>query len=277
LGWHVLRNKSHATADDTIEERDEREAQFFASSAWGVLNPTQLGIEPLRERLRNALWKQIREGLPGVEAEVQSDIKDCQSKLDQLGKSRDDLRQKHTYLNKIGSRLSSMVQAAIDGVYADPFFESFPGQQDAFERRLRANIQKLLAEYAEDMRDDGHALEVVEDDLKPSRQSPHEYIWRKKYLEEVKTLMIECRGRELPGTFNPLVVGDLFSRQCKPWGNITQNLAEEVHEAAATTFNRMISSLCDQNTKARLMKGFIQPVSSTRKFSFNKKPPVFWE
>lgn len=32
LGWHVLRNKSHATAGDTIEQREERETAFFSNS-----------------------------------------------------------------------------------------------------------------------------------------------------------------------------------------------------------------------------------------------------
>ncbi|CZS98730.1 related to Mx2 protein (GTPase protein) [Rhynchosporium agropyri] len=34
LGWHVLRDKSHATADDTITKREDREAAFYADSDW---------------------------------------------------------------------------------------------------------------------------------------------------------------------------------------------------------------------------------------------------
>jgi hypothetical protein len=49
------------------------------------------------------------------------------------------------------------------------------------------------------------------------------------------------------------------SRQCKPWEDITQKLAEEVHAAAATTFNKMLVQICDENTRFRLMKGLIQP------------------
>lgn len=255
----MLRNKSHTTDDDSVAERDEREKKFFLDSAWNALNPWQLGIEPLRNRLRDALWKKIKEGLPGVKSEVQSGIKDCQSKLGQLGKARSTRKEKHAYLHRISSRLSTMVRAAIDGVYADPFFESFHGQDDSFERRLRAAIQKILAEYSGEMRDDGHALEVVEDNEKPTRLKHSKCVMRKMYLKEVQKLMIECKGRELPGTFNPLVVGDLFSRQCKPWELITQRLVEVVHEAAATTFNKMVSQICDSNTKSRLMKGLIQP------------------
>lgn len=260
LGWHVLRNRSHVTADDTIEERDEREAEFFANSAWSALDPSQLGVESLRDRLRKILWKQIQTGLPGVKTEVQSGIRDCKLKLAQLGRARNTTREKHTYLQRISSRLSKLVRAAIDGVYADHFFESFPDQDDAFDRRLRANVQRILSAYANDMIVDGHALEIVEDDLIPIRTSSSRYIMRADYLEDVKVLMVECRGRELPGTFNPLVVSDLFSRQCKQgWESITQNLVEQIHQAAANNFHKIVSEICDQNTSSRLMKGHIQP------------------
>lgn len=259
LGWHVLRNRSHATAADSIAERDEREAEFFANSVWSALDPSQLGVESLRDRLRKVLWKQIQTGLPGVKTEVQYGIKDCRTKLAQLGQARSTMREKHTYLQRISSRLSKLVRAAIDGVYADRLFESFPGQQDAFERRLRAHVQKILSEYAEEMRVNGHALEIVEDELQPTRTSSRRYTMRAEYLEVVKDLLVECRGRELPGTYNPLVVADLFTRQCKPWELITQNLVERIHEAAATHFHKLVSEICDSNTKSRLMKGHIQP------------------
>lgn len=58
---------------------------------------------------------------------------------------------------------------------------------------------------------------------------------------------------------NPLVVGDLFSRQCKPWQGISKTLVEYIHEAASITFNKLVSSICDTNTKHRLLAGMIQP------------------
>ncbi|KAI1484675.1 P-loop containing nucleoside triphosphate hydrolase protein [Biscogniauxia mediterranea] len=259
LGWHVLRNRGHNTASDTADERDQREAEFFTNSVWNVLDSSQLGVEALRGRLREILWKQIHNSLPAVKTEVQGGIKDCIHKLGQLGTARNSRREKHTYLQRISSRLSKLTRAAIDGVYSDQFFESYPGQQDAFERRLRAHVQLILTQYAESMRTHGHALEIVDDGLRPTRCSTSKYVMRADYLEEVKKLMVECRGRELPGTFNPLVVGDLFSRQCKPWEAITQNLVERIHDAAASTFNTIISDTCDQNTRLRLTKYHIQP------------------
>ncbi|KAF3025031.1 hypothetical protein E8E14_014332 [Neopestalotiopsis sp. 37M] len=257
LGWHVLRNKGHSTASDSIEERDEREAQFFQDSVWNALDPSQLGVEQLRTRLRTVLWNQIQKGLPDVKSEVQYGIKDCKAKLEQLGEARSSRREKHTYLHDISRQLSVLVRAAIDGVYAGSFFEIYPNQEDAPDRRLRAHIQSILGKYSEKMSSDGHALEIVDDDQTPIRKS--KFVHRKNYLKVVRQSMYECMGRELPGTFNPMVIADLFSRQCKPWESITQTLVEQVHEAASKTFNKMVSEICDSNTRARLMKLLIQP------------------
>ncbi|CAJ2502039.1 Uu.00g048920.m01.CDS01 [Anthostomella pinea] len=191
---------------------------------------------------------------PVTKSDVQSGIKDCRRKLTRLGRARSTKREKHTYLQRISSQLSKLIRAGIDGVYADKFYESYPGQADAFDRRLRAHVQWILSEYADKMREDGHSLEIVEEDEDPVREISSKYIMRVDYLEIVSDLMVECRGRELPGTFNPMVVGDMFSRQCKPWEPITQNLVERIHDAATTTFNKVVSEICDQNTRSRLMR-----------------------
>lgn len=201
LGWHVLRNKGFDTLNDTPEQRDEREKDFFAGSVWSCLKPSQLGVEALRERLREVLWNQIRQGLPGVKTDVQAGIQDTQAKLQRLGASRNLMKEKRKYLLHISSRLTKLVRAAIDGVYTDSFFATYPGQTDVFDRRLRANVQRILALYSEKMTIDGHALEIVEDDLQPVRSKTHQYIYRETYIVTVKALLEECRARELPGTY----------------------------------------------------------------------------
>ncbi|KAL1867925.1 hypothetical protein Daus18300_006200 [Diaporthe australafricana] len=231
-GWHVLRNKGFDTLDDTPEQREKRETDFFRDSAWNVLDLTSL----VPEIYRNDCVRYYG-------------TKFAKDFLESNQTSRPAFEN--------ASRVTKLMQAAIDGVYAERFFKPYPGQQDAFERRLRANVQKILTEYSEEMTADGHALEVVEDDLKPKRTS--NFVYRNDYLQTVKTSMEMCRARELPGTYNPMVVGDLFSQQCKPWQAITQSLIEYVHEAAAITFNKLLSGVCDANTKARLMKHMIQP------------------
>ncbi|KAG4424457.1 hypothetical protein IFR04_002335 [Cadophora malorum] len=107
------------TKPDKIDRGSDTEKYytFFAESDWGqALDPSQLGVAALRDRLRKVLWKQISESLPGVESDVQKGIKDCAAKLYQLGKSRSTMKEKHKYLHGISSQLSTMIQAGIDGV-----------------------------------------------------------------------------------------------------------------------------------------------------------------
>ncbi|KAJ4420663.1 hypothetical protein N0V82_004229 [Gnomoniopsis sp. IMI 355080] len=165
-------------------------------------------------------------------------IEDCRAKLTQLGTSRDTIRAKQKYLLSISSRLTKLVQVGVYSVYADSFFESKPGNTDVFDRRLRANVQKVLAEHSSNMTRNGHAMEIVENDLQPVHFN-NWFIYGKQYLLEVKTSLEECRSRELPG--------------------FSQELVELIHEAAAVTFNQIVSEICDENTRVRLMKGIIQP------------------
>ncbi|RYO80007.1 hypothetical protein DL766_000532 [Monosporascus sp. MC13-8B] len=259
LGWHVLRNKGHTTMDDTAEERDAREAAFFEDSVWNTLDPSQLGVNTLRTRLRKILWKQIQQGLPGVKSDVQSGIKDCNQKLTQLGKARSTRKEKHTYLQRISSRLSVLVRAAIDGVYSDLFFESYPGQQDAFERRLRANVQKILTDYAEKMRVDGHALEIVEDYCDPNTKS--------RLMKGLVRPSLHCLRQDLKDkvdeflkphlTVHPITYNDWLVRK-------VQEVQEERHNR---NFDLLSQQLCAATaetapeSKQIALKKFIDDVS----------------
>ena len=40
---------------------------------------------------------------------------------------------------------------------------------------------------------------------------------------------------ELPGTYNPLIVAELFSKQCKQWKGLVYYLSERVLDSAYTT------------------------------------------
>lgn len=49
---------------------------------------------------------------------------------------------------------------------------------------------------------------------------------------EVKQLMRRSRGCELPETFNPLIIGELFVEQCEPWKILTYEAKETILESA---------------------------------------------
>ena len=75
-----------------------------------------------------------------------------------------------------------------------------------------------MTQFAEDMRQSGHDREIVneshidddddgdddDDDISSRKVS------REDYVLEVRDLMKRTRGRELPGTFNPMIIGDFI-------------------------------------------------------------------
>ena len=62
------------------------------------------------------------------------------------------------------------------------------------------------------MRKEGHVKEIVET---ASKDHPRQ-ISRSQYANTVNVVIERSRGCELPGTYNPLIMGELFSEQYKP-------------------------------------------------------------
>jgi hypothetical protein len=180
-------------------------------------------VTALRTRLSNVLQDQIIMQLPSVLEDVESGIKQCEYELAKLRASRPTISHQRKCLIKVSTRFSSLVKAAIDGVYTDGFFAGAKAPE-AYSRRLRAVVQNTLSDFADEMRSEGHA-QIIQDE--PTNYNDR-CISRSHYVEDVKVLMKESRGRELPGTYNPLIVTELFSKQCKPWKGIVCTLSESI-------------------------------------------------
>jgi hypothetical protein len=83
--------------------------------------------------------------------------------------------------------------------------------------------------------------------------------------------MARIRGCELPGTYNPLIVGDLFKEQCKPWENLLDWLASEVIKAAKYVIRRALEYATDKNTATRVLLEIIKPKFNGLEQSLNEK------
>jgi GTP-binding protein EngB required for normal cell division len=228
LGWHVLRNRSYETRDATSVARDKTEQTFFATGAWTSIDASSLGAKPLKIRLSNILKDQILLQLPGLLEDVSVGITASHSLLEQLGSSRSALRDQRRYLLQVSHDLSALIKSAVDGMYNDRFFGNAM-TNTGYQRRLRAVVQNTLTDFEETMREEGQARIIVENSQKEIL-GPRE-IFRSDYLEEVTQLMRRSRGCELPGTFNPLIIGELFAEQCKPWKRHVTKAKEDVIEA----------------------------------------------
>ncbi|KAK7191895.1 dynamin family protein [Paraphaeosphaeria sporulosa] len=254
LGWHVLRNRDYATRHSTLHERNLEEEKFFASGVWTSLHPTQVGVHSLKPRLSKILKEQILVQLPDVLAQIQNGIQDCNHRLDVLGASRTSLQEQQRYLLHVSQSFSKMVKAAADGLYSDPFFGD-ASTEIGYRRRLRAILQNTLTDFAETMRKEGHTYAIVDEVL---ANHPRQ-ITRTAYVAKVKTLLKRSRGRELPGTFDPLIIGQLFHEQRKPWTNLVNDAVDKVVQAIHFVVRSVLSQHSNASTLDALLKHFIYP------------------
>ena len=249
LGWHVLRNRTYAERNDSAAARDAAEADFFSNGVWTSLKPSQLGVASLRLRLSHVLRNQILSQLPSVLEDVIEGIDECRATLQQLGTSRVTSVEQRRHLLKVSARWSEMARAAINGTYTDSFFH------EAADRRLRADMQKTLPAFAKEMHLKGHAKNIIdysdEEDSDDDMPGPH-VIRRSTYIDEVKMFMVDSRGRELPGTYNPLIVAELFRKQCKPWHGMVRSVLESTFHAASRTMESILQHAADEETATAL-------------------------
>lgn len=223
LGWHVLRNRDYDNRGASLPTRDAIEMDFFSKGIWGEFPRSVLGIATLRTRLSRVLLDQIRNELPDLVEEIQLSIQETRDTLERLGSQRRTLDEQRVFLLKLSHSFHLLVKAATDGTYGDSFFGD-PKTSEGYSRRLRAVIQNLHLEYAADMRAHGHRRHFVDDHQATTASHPElgtqpEVVSRTCFLGDISETLKRARGRELPGMYNPLIVGDLFLEQAEPWGS----------------------------------------------------------
>ncbi|KAI0018768.1 P-loop containing nucleoside triphosphate hydrolase protein [Xylariomycetidae sp. FL0641] len=260
LGWHVVRNPDSDFEPIVREKQDRIESEFFARGIWSVLPQRNKGIATLQTRLSEVLGNHILGELPGLLKDIEKEMGRCSERLTKLGSPRSTSREQRKYLLKASQRFAALMQDSVDGAYRDTFFGDGTQVGD-YPKRLRAVVRRNLEDFSEQMRKHGHATEIVDrlpDFWTPGPPSPPK-TERHVYWRKVREVISRNRGRELPGTYNPLVIGDLFHEHCRPWRKILESFAEKILEAVHTTFDEALAFVVDENTKSKLMARQIAP------------------
>ncbi|KAI0381480.1 P-loop containing nucleoside triphosphate hydrolase protein [Hypomontagnella monticulosa] len=252
LGWHVMRNRDFKTRDVTNDERDRAEAEFFAQGVWAGIPRLQKGAPSLRTRLSEVLRDQILDQLPDVLEEIRRGLDSCSDRLEKLGAARGTLVEQRKYLLSASHQFSNLITEAKDGFYQDKFFGN-AREENGYRKRLRAVVQNTLTEFSHEMRINGQARIIV--DRAPKGSSTQ--VSRADYLLEVKSLMRRTRGCELPGTYNPLIIGELFHEQCTPWRGQLEGFSSRIFEAVDFAVNAALTYIVDEDTKSRLWSELI--------------------
>lgn len=270
LGWHVLRNLDSETGDWSLADRAVEEEKFFSQGIWRELSRSLLGVDTLRDRLSKVLLKQIAAELPSLIDEIEIKSNDCRSRLKKLGEPRATLAEQRLYLLHISQSFQSLVKAAVDGTYNDPFFgdaESEPG----YQKRIRAVMQNLNLDFAEHIARRGHRREIT--DPKNTSHIPRGVVpvTRDKFIDHIRHLMRRTRGRELPGNFNPMIVADLFLEHSTPWEAITRGHIDKVWKAAKEFLGLAATYVADAATSKVLVQKIFEPALNQLLETLNAK------
>ncbi|RPA92075.1 dynamin family protein [Choiromyces venosus 120613-1] len=258
LGWHVLKNMDSETGEWSLADREVREEAFFSQGIWEDLSRSLLGVGKLRERLSKVLLGQIAAELPSLIDEIEIKSNACRSQLDKLGEARATLDEQRLYLLHISQSFQSLIKASVDGTYNDPFFEDAQSEP-GYQKRIRAVVQNLNLDFAEHIARRGHCREIAQSTGNTSVSEGVISTTREEFMDHIGHLMQRTRGRELPGTFNPMVVADLFLEQSTPWEAITRSHIEKVWKAAKAFLSFTATYIADAATSKALFQKIFKP------------------
>ena len=242
-----------------------------------------MGINSLRGRLSRVLLEHITRELPALIEDIEKGLESCRVRLSQLGESRTSVKEQRLFLIRTSQRFQSLVKAAADGDYSDSFFGNHSSGM-GYSKRLRAVVQNLNTEFSTLMTKSGHRLEISKDSdkIEPSEpflfktelqigtREPKKVTWS-AYISSVSGKMKRNRGRELPGTFNPLLISDLFFNQAEPWQQLAQEHVQQTWEASRTTLELALSTIVDEETSAALQAQVIDPIMREKLSELNNR------
>ncbi|OAX78078.1 hypothetical protein ACJ72_07618 [Emergomyces africanus] len=114
--------------------------------------------------------------------------------------------------------------------------------------------------FTKRMHRSGHQFEVREEDTEPegldSQQSKLDTpvsFTRKQAIKMVVQMLDQCRGRELPGILNPMLISHLFWERSKKWESIARCHLTKV----AATCKKFILEVLDHAAAPEIKKGVL--------------------
>lgn len=257
-GWHILVNRDYTTRDSTQDERDQKERKFLSGGVWARLPNNHKGVFSLRARLTELLRYQILEELPSLIDDAENEVCKQREKLDKLGMPRATPADRRRYLIQSSHIFCTLMRFCVNKPYDDKFFGD-TATQTGQQKRLRAIVQNTLVQFAKDMRERGHAKHIINETSVGDEESHPHCITKTEFEDEVMEFVKCNRGRELMGTFDPLIIRELFVLQSKPWAALVQEYKRLIWDAAKITIDLVLQSSTDEVTMGRLKRHIIEP------------------
>jgi hypothetical protein len=279
-GWHMLKNRDDEQMHFSFAQRNEDEMQFFSKGRYADLPRNCVGIDSLRERLSKLLLGHLVQELPSLKDEIITKLDNTSQTIEKLGEQRTTTQEQRLVLMKISMRIHDLLKSATKGYYESPFF----GQIDMGTavdhssniRRFRAVIQHVNLEFANDMRLRGHKYDIgfgpgdIPEDIIDEQKAREELmqikgndprtallpkptiLTRDGGITWVKRKLERSRGYELPGTFQPMLISELFWEQSQPWEIVATRHVENVARICKQFVYTVIEDTAPSEFKSRL-------------------------
>ncbi|KAH9865175.1 hypothetical protein IAQ61_009122 [Plenodomus lingam] len=278
-GWHMLKNRSDTQMKFSFEERNADENLFFSKGRYADLPRECVGIDSLRERLSKVLLNHLIKELPSLKDEMMAKLRCTLDEIEKLGERRNTTHEQRLVLMKISMRISDILKSATKGYYEGSFFGDINMDAAVDDsqniRRFRAVIQHLNMNFAQDMRLRGHKYAITagpgddekerEEEEKAAEelaglQEENEQIvlpvptklTRKEGIEWVKKTLERSRGYELPGTFQPMLISQLFWEQSHPWEQLASMHISKVARACKDFITTVVQDNAPAEFQERL-------------------------
>ncbi|KNG50264.1 dynamin family protein [Stemphylium lycopersici] len=280
-GWHMLKNRGEDQMKFSFDERNKAEDLFFSKGRYANLPRDCVGISSLRDRLSKVLLSHLIKELPSLKEEMVGKLQATLSEIEKLGEKRNTSHEQRMVLIKISMEVSGILNSATKGSYESSFFGlvKMDAAVDSSEniRRFRAVIQHLNMGFAKDMRLRGHkfafesgpgdeereAKEATEAQKELEKELSKEEdftglpvpkkLTRKEAVNWVKKTLERSRGYELPGTFQPMLISQLFWEQSKPWEELASLHIAQVAQRCKEFVDVVINETAPPEFKDRLM------------------------
>ncbi|KAH8156960.1 hypothetical protein CIB48_g11286 [Xylaria polymorpha] len=276
LGWHVLRNRKFEESAFSLFARNSAETTFFRTSGFKSLPKECVGIDALRTRLSVLLFEHIKQELPKLRQDLEIALRESQEQRKLLGAPRSKTEECKSYLAQLSLDYYELCKAAVNGHYEGDFFrfnsdDDFSSQSNAAVVRLRAVIQQMNMEFAENFRVRGHKFQVdLSDGPSTDSESPEPddagpiQLSREEALDWVRKVLVRTRGKELVGNFNPLLIGELFWEQSSGWKELATFHIEEVSRVCEKFCSVLLCSKAPKDVRSRLWSSKISDALKDR-------------
>jgi hypothetical protein len=278
-GWHMLKNRGDNQMQFTFAQRNQDEKVFFSKGRYADLPRECVGVDSLRERLSKLLLSHLIKELPALKEEMSNKLQGTKDEIEKLGEQRNTIHEQRMVLMKISMRIHDILKSATKGYCEAPFFGSINMEAavDHTEniRRFRAVVQHVNLTFSNDMRLRGHKygfgagpgdkdkdteaeqkareeLEKLGEKDDNSLLPKPKQLTRKESVQWVKKTLERSRGYELPGTFQPMLISQLFWEQSTPWNELALSHIEKVARICKEFVYMVISETAPQEFKSRL-------------------------